>query len=235
MKNYLLFLFLLLSGAFVRAQDCGGIVTGMDVSVLSTSALHVQFYRPLEPEKYWDNKNVPEYEAYFQINYRVYFNQAARPDWVKDIDTSVIQVPFQITATDHSSSFDLKGLTPGLSYEVCIYTRCGQNLVGPLCHFATTTTESPCKLEFKQNSATSGNFKFIYNAFTNVLEKKITFEYRENSENWTVVDVISGNGVFIDNLKPGATYFARVKFQYYNDVESNYSDILMVVMSSEAF
>lgn len=224
-------IFIILLGIITNTsfgQDCGGAPTGMNITNLSTTAMRVQFYRPLKPEKYWSNKDIKEYESYFQIRYKVYFNQAGRPDWVKDIDTSVIEKSFQITANEHSSTYDILGLIPGLSYEVCIYTNCGNNkFAGPLCYFSTLTSEAPCTLEFSPSSTTAGRFKFIYKPFTNVLAKQIIFEYREQNGDWKIVDVNDGNSVYIDDFKPGSTYFARIKFVYYNDVVSSYSDILL--------
>lgn len=228
MKKCIIALLLIVYAYLSFGQDCGGAPTGMNITNLSTTAMRVQFYRPLKPEKYWSNKDIKEYEPNFKITYKVYFNQVGRPEWVKDIDTSLVEKSVQITANEHSSTYDILGLIPGLSYEVCIYTNCGNNkFAGPLCYFSTLTSEAPCTLEFTPSSATAGRFKFVYKPFTNVFAKQIVFEYRENSGDWKIVDVDDSNSVYIDDFKPGSTYFARIKFVYYKDVVSSYSDILM--------
>ncbi|MEI6765639.1 MAG: hypothetical protein WCM76_08355 [Bacteroidota bacterium] len=229
MRKFLLVIIFGLFGQMTFAQnDCGGAVTGMDLTVLSTSALRVQFWRPLIDEKYWPTKGVPEYEHYFQIKAKPYFSQSNNANWYKDVDTSTIVKGFQISANEHSSTYDLISLLPGVSYDVCIYTVCRNSLIGPLCFHSTTSLEAPCKLEYSRIDETSGNFKFKYNEFTNVVAKQILFEYREKNGEWKVVEVNDSNSVYISDLKPGETYFARIKFVYYNNVESNYSDILIL-------
>lgn len=206
------------------SADCGGMVTGMNAISTTCTAVKVGFFRPLRPSKFWSNKNEPEYESNFTIVYRPYFSQAQTAEWVKDIDTSAKEHSFQLTKNEHNSFWEFIDLIPGMSYEFCIYTRCGQDKAGPLCHFATTSNEAPCKLEINQTAGNSASFKIKYNDKTNIFAKQILLEYREKDGNWKQMEINDSYSAYIPDLKTGAVYYARVKFVYYNDVVSPYSN-----------
>ncbi|MBK8953417.1 MAG: hypothetical protein IPM85_15305 [Chitinophagaceae bacterium] len=203
-----------------NTEDCSGGVTGMNALAITCSAVKVQFYRPLRPSKFWSNKNEKEYEANFTIVYKPYFSQAITADWIKDIDTSTKEHSFQLTKNEHSSFWEFIDLIPGMSYEFCIYTRCGNLRIGPLCHFATTSNEAPCKLEINQTRDNSASFNIKYNERPTFSRKQILLEYREKEGDWKQIEINDSYSAFISNLNAGSVYYARVKFVYYNDVVS---------------
>ncbi len=207
-----------------KSEDCSGAVTGMNALAVTCTAVRVQFYRPLKPSKFWSQKNEPEYESNFTIVYKPYFSQAQTGDWVKDVDTSEKEHSFQITKNEHSSYWEFIDLIPGMSYEFCIYTRCGQEKIGPLCHFATTSNEAPCKFEINQTAGNAASFRIKYNDKTNIFAKQILLEYREKDGDWKQTEINDSYSAYISGLKTGAVYYARVKFVYYNNVVSPYSN-----------
>jgi len=229
MKKLLFLSVILLCGDMLSAQECGGMPTGMNVLPISTSGFRIQFYRPLRPAKYWIQKDVPYYENGFKITLKPYFTQGDNRKWEQSMDTTTIVLPFQMTANEHSSIYEYTSLLPGTSYKVCIYTYCGNNIYeGPLCDNATTSTEAPCTLSFDAISETAGKFKFNYKPNTHVLADHILFQYREGNSDWHDMAVNDSNGAYLDTMKKGMTYYARVKFFYTNLVESQYSDEISV-------
>lgn len=215
------------------AQDCGGKVTGMNITVLSSTGFRVQFFRPLWPEKDWPTKGVPEYEHNYLIKIKPSFPKPDTASWIKDMDTTTISWPVQFVANEHSTNFDYLNLCPATSYNVCIYTRCGTKLEGPLCSSGTTSKDAPCTLKADSMSSTSRAFRYVWKPDTRLEStlkiKKIVFEYREKKGDWQVMNPSCSavGSVNVYDLKPGVAYIARVKFIYINNAESSYSDELV--------
>ena len=219
-----LILFLANTAIGQETGDCGGAVTGMNASPVSCSGIRVQFFRPERPKKFWSDKRVAEYESYFTITYKPYFAQAIKPEWAKTVDTTLKEHSFHITKNEYSSYWEYIDLLPGTSYEFNIYTRCGTVKLGPLTHFATTPNEPPCDLVVTHTSKEGASFDFKYHPKTIIRPKRIILEYRKAGGKWAEKECSSSNSSFLYNLETKTTYFARLKFEYYNKVVSPYTN-----------
>lgn len=227
MKKIILILLISLASVGVNAQDCAGMITGMNLNVLSTSTIELVFYRPLMEKKYWRDSNTPQYESDFLVTCKPYFTHTDSAKFFEMVDTTTKQLAHQETSDNHISVKEITGLYPATNYEICVYTRCQDKLVGPMCYYAPTTKVSPCSITMDSISGTSCTFKFKYKPNTSVLPEKVYFEYRESSQDWKVKESYSMSSIYIDDLIPNKTYFARVRFKYANYVTSDYSDILI--------
>lgn len=205
-------------------RDCGGAVTGMNASPVSCSGIRVQFTRPLEPKKYWSDSRVPEYEAYYTITYKPVLPKGYNTEMLRNNDTSMKEHSFQLTANEQVSYWEFVDLLPGTTYEFCVYTRCGQTKTDPLCGTATTTNEAPCDLAITHISKEGASFDFKYHPKTIIRPNRIILEYRKEGGKWTEKECSSSNSSFLYNLETNTTYHARLKFVYYNKLESPYTN-----------
>lgn len=219
-----LILFLANTAIGQETGDCGGSVTGMNASPVSCSGIRVRFTRPAEPKKYWSDPRVPEYEAYYTITYKPVFPQGYNTGLLRSNDTSMKEHSFQFTANEQVSYWEYIDLLPATTYEFCVYTRCGPVKTDPLCGTATTTNEAPCDLVVTHTSKEGASFDFKYHPKTIIRPNRIILEYRKDGDKWTEKECSSSNSSFLYNLETNTTYYARLKFEYYNKVVSPYTN-----------
>lgn len=211
------------TGAQVN-NDCGGAVKQMQATAISCTGIRVQFTRPLEPKKFWSDPRVPEYEAYYAITYKPVLPQGYNTELLRSNDTSMKEHTFQLTANEQVSYWDIVDLLPGTPYEFCIYTRCNAVKVGPVCGTASTTNEAPCELVLTHTSKEGASFDFRYKKFTHIRSLQAILEYREQGGEWVKWECSSSQSGFLSYLKTNTTYQARLKFVYYNKLESPYTN-----------
>lgn len=208
-----------------QSNECGGAVKQMQATAISCSGIRVQFTRPLEPKKFWSNPRVPEYEAYYTITYKPVLPQGYNTELLRSNDTSMKEHSFQLTANEQVSYWEFVDLLPGTLYEFCIYTRCGAVKAGPLCGTASTANDAPCELVLTHTGKEGASFDFRYKKFTYIRPWQIILEYREQgSEEWIKRESSSSQSGFLSYLKTNTTYHARLKFVYYNKLESPYTN-----------
>jgi hypothetical protein len=209
-----------------NAEKCGGPVISMGVDLASSTTLTVGFKRPLRPKEFWHDKNKKEYENSFVIYYKPVFTLGDNSLMGKGIDTATKRYDLQLTADNDYANVDLKNLLPGTTYDVCVYTRCGQKLAGPLCSSKTTSTIAPCFIKLIRSNNSSADFTFEFYPKTSIHPTRILIEYGEGDTNWQLMEGQSLSGFSITGLKPGKTYLIRVQFEYPNKVLSMHSPVL---------
>lgn len=228
MKKLVLFILLAMPVYAALPQGCGGMPTGMNLSAVTTSCIKGSFYRPEVPEKYRSDPNEIEYEKYFVISYRAYFTQGDPDKFYAIVDTSEQRYGRTVIGNAHQAFFENTGLWPGVSYEVCVYTSCDAQLVGPLCYSTTTTLEAPYDIKRDSLSDIPGKYFFEPRKDTHVLADDVVLEYRaSNTAAWTTLHP-SPYGFVIPDIQPGQTYLARYKVIYAHGTESHWSDPMII-------